>query len=98
MARKGQRCTKTPIFIDFLPVQPDVSHSPYSINSIFYAPGSNDRGHIVFVLSVCLSVCLSVVNLNLRYNIRTVRDRDFIFDMHTPLMMLLQMTPRSMTL
>ena len=23
-----------------------------------YAPGSNDRGHIVFVLSVCLSVCL----------------------------------------
>ena len=30
----------------------------------FYAPGSNDRGHIVFVLSVCLSV----VNFNLRYN------------------------------
>ena len=26
----------------------------------FYAPGSNDRGHIVFVLSVCLFVCLSV--------------------------------------
>ena len=26
----------------------------------FYAPGSNDRGHIVFVLSVCLIVCLSV--------------------------------------
>ena len=25
-----------------------------------YAPGSNDRGHIVFVLSVCLSVCLFV--------------------------------------
>ena len=23
-----------------------------------YVPGSNDRGHIVFVLSVCLSVCL----------------------------------------
>ena len=40
--------------------------------SAFYAPGSNDRGHIVFVLSVCLfvclSVCLSVVNFNLRYN------------------------------
>ena len=34
----------------------------------FYAPGSNDRGHIVFVPSVCLSVCLSVVNFNLRYN------------------------------
>ena len=26
----------------------------------FYAPGTNDRGHIVFVLSVCLSVCLFV--------------------------------------
>ena len=30
-------------------------------------------------LFVCLSVCLSVVNFNLRYNIWTVRDRDFIF-------------------
>ena len=42
----------------------------------FYAPGSNDRGHIVFVLSlfVCLFVCLSVVNFNLRYNFWTVRD------------------------
>ena len=34
----------------------------------FYAPGMNDRGHIVFILSVCLSVCLSVANFNLRYN------------------------------
>ena len=61
----------------------------------FYAPRSNDRGHIVFVLfvclsvclsvclPVCLSVCLSVVNFNLRYNFWTVRDRDFIFGMHT---------------
>ena len=31
-----------------------------SIKNAFYAPGSNDRGHIVFVLSVCLSECLSV--------------------------------------
>ena len=31
----------------------------------------------------CLSVCLSVVNFNLHYNIWTVRDRDFIFGMHT---------------
>ena len=31
---------------------------------IFYAPGSNDRGHIVFVLSVCLSVCLFVCLLS----------------------------------
>ena len=26
------------------------------ISKHFYAPGSNDQGHIVFVLSVCLSV------------------------------------------
>ena len=38
----------------------------YDFNSLisdgvrFYAPGSNDRRHIVFVLSVCLSVCLFV--------------------------------------
>ena len=37
-------------------------------------------------LSVCLFVCLSVVNFNLRYNFWAVRDRDFIFGMHTPLM------------
>ena len=60
----------------------------------FYAPGSNDRGHIVFVLSVCLFV----VNFNLRYNFWTVRDRDFIFGMHTPLMTPFEMKPRSMTL
>ena len=42
---------------------------------IFYAPRSNDRGHIVFVLSVCLSV----VNFNLRYKFWTLRGRDFIF-------------------
>ena len=38
--------------------------------------------------------CLSVVNFNLRYNL-AVRDRDFIFGMHTPLMMPFQMSPRS---
>ena len=27
---------------------------------IFMPPGSNDQGHIVFVLFVCLSACLSV--------------------------------------
>ena len=56
----------------------------------FYAPGSN--GGILFLS--CLSVCLSVVNFNLRYNFWTVRDRDFIFGMHTPLMTPFQMTPR----
>ena len=60
----------------------------------FYAPGSNDREHIVFVLSVCLSI----VNFYIRYNFSTVRVRDFIFGMHTLLMMSFQMTPRSMTL
>ena len=48
----------------------------------FYAPGSNDRGHIFLS---CLFVCLCVVNIILRYNFWTVRDRDFIFGMHTPL-------------
>ena len=47
---------------------------------------------------VCLFVCLSVVNFNLCYNFWTVRDRDFIFGMHTPLIMPFQMTPRSITL
>ena len=42
-------------------------------------------GGILFLS--CLSVCLSVVNFNLRYNFWTVGDRDFIFGMHTPLMM-----------
>ena len=65
---KGQRCTKIPIFIDFVPVQPDVPHSLYFINFIFMpsdrmigaycsCPGSNDRG--ILFLS-CLFVCLSV--------------------------------------
>ena len=49
-------------------------------------------------LSVFLFVCPSVVNFNLRFYFWTVRDRDFIFGMHTPLMMSLQITPRSMTL
>ena len=63
-----------------------------------FEPGSNDRGHIVFALFVCLSVCLSVVNFNLPYNFWTVRDRDFIFGMYTQLMMPFQMTPRSIDL
>ena len=42
----------------------------------------------------CLSVCLCVANFNLCYNFSTIRDRDFIFGMHTPLMMPLQMTPK----
>ena len=54
-----------------------VEHSSISfVKYFYYAPGSNDRGHIVFVLSVCLFVffsclfvCLSVVNFNLHSNI-----------------------------
>ena len=68
------------------------------LHCIFMPPDPMTGGHIVFVLSVCLFVCLSVVNFNLRYNFSTVRDREFIFGMHTTLMMPFQMTPRSMTL
>ena len=56
--------------------------------------GSNDQGHVVFDLSVCLSV----VNFNIHYNFWTVRNGDFIFGQHTPLKIPFQMTPRSMTL
>ena len=51
-------------------------------------------------LPVCLSDCLhlSVVNFNLHYNFGTFRESDFIFGMHTPLMMYFQTTPKSMTL
>ena len=42
---------------------------------------------------IFLLFCLSVVNFNLCYNFWTVRDGDFIFGIHTPLMMSLQMTP-----
>ena len=34
------------------------------LTTLVYAPGTNDRGHIVFVLSVCLFVCLSVCLLS----------------------------------
>ena len=62
-----------------------------------YAPDRMVGGILfLFCLFVRLSVCLSVVNL--RYNFWTVRGTDFIFGMHTPLMMPFQMTPRSMTL
>ena len=57
----------------------------------FYAPSSIDRGHIVFVLSVCLLSSLTS-------NFLTVGDRDFIFGMRTPLLMSYWMKPRSMTL
>ena len=62
---------------------------------MFYAPDRMIRG--ILFLS-WLFVCLSVVNFNLGYSFWTVRDRDFIFGMHTPLMIPFQMTPRSLTL
>ena len=57
-------------------------------------------------LSVCQSVCLSVCgsvtlwqkNFNLGHNFWTVRDKDFIFGIHTQLMKSFQMIPRSMKL
>ena len=67
----------------------------------FFMPPDRMIGGILFLsclsvcLFVCLFVCLSVVNFNIRYNFWTVKDRDFIFGMHTctPLMMPFQMTP-----
>ena len=47
---------------------------------------------------VFLFVCVSFVNFNLHYNFWTVRDRDFMFGMHTQLMRPFQITPRSTTL
>ena len=41
----------------------------------FYAPGSNDRGHVNFFLSVGLSVCFSVVNFNICYNLNRRRKK-----------------------
>ena len=60
---------------------------------MYLCPPDRMIGGILFLS--CLFVCLSVVNFNLRYNFR---GRNFIFDMHTPLMMPFQMIPRSMTL
>ena len=57
---------------------------------MFYGPRIEWSGGILFCpvcLSVCLFVYLSVVTFNIRYNFWTVRDRDIIFGMHTPLMM-----------
>ena len=57
-----------------------------------FMPPDRMIGGILFLsclfvcLFACLSVCLSVVNFNLRYNFWAVRDKDFIFGMHTPLM------------
>ena len=55
--------------------------------------GSNDWGHIGF-----FSLQLSCCQLYLRYNLCTERDINFIFDIHTPLIMLVEMTIKSMTL
>ena len=65
---KGQRCTKIPIFIDFLPVQPDVPHSLYSINFIFMPP---DR----MIRAYCLSVqaITKMSNITEMCNIRAIR-------------------------
>ena len=74
----------------------------YVIDKFFMPPDRMIWG-ILFLpvcLFVCLSlsVCLSVVNFNHRYNFLTLRERDFIFGMHTIQMTPFQMTPRSMTL
>ena len=68
---------------------------------VYFMPPDWIIGGILFLfcLFVCLfvrlSVCLSVVNFNLHFNIWTVSDTDFLFGVHTQLMMPFQMTPRS---
>ena len=63
-------------------------------NAAVHVLRSKDRRYIVFVLSVCLSV----VNFKIRHKVWTAMDIDFIFCMHTPLMILFYKTPRLMTL
>ena len=48
------------------------------------------------IQNVLFLSCLSVVNFNIRYNFWTIRDRDFIFGMHTSLVMLFLMTPMTL--
>ena len=64
-----------------------------------YTLASIDRGifNFVFVLSVWLFVC-AMSTLTIAITFWVVRDRDFIFGMHTALMMHFQTTPSSMTL
>ena len=66
----------------------------------FIMPPDRMIGGILFLscLFVSLFVCLYVVNFNIRYSFWIVRGRDFIFSMHTPLIMPFHMTPWSMTL
>ena len=58
-----------------------------------YGPALIDCWHIVFVLFVFLPL----ISLSMHYNFFTLRlrERNFIFCMHTPLIMLFLMTPRS---
>ena len=63
-------------------------------HAFFMPPDRMIGGILVFVLSVFNFY----FNFNLSYNFWTLRDRDLIFGMHTPLMMPFQITPRSMSL
>ena len=65
----------------------------FPVLNYFYGPDQMIRS-ILFLscLFVCRSVCLSVVNFKIHYNFWTVRERGFIFGMHTQLMMPFQTT------
>jgi len=55
----------------------------------FYAPGSKERGYIVFGLSVIVCVCVCVCvsqNFNLGHNFCNIQDSNLIFGMHVYLM------------
>ena len=60
----------------------------YTFRNLFMPPNRMIEG--ILILS-CLFVCLAVVNFYLRYNFWTVRGKDVIFGMRTPLMRPFQM-------
>ena len=57
---------------------------PEDLFDIFYAPEIEDRGAVVFVLSVILSFCPPLWNVNLANNFWTVSARALIFHMSIP--------------
>ena len=50
------------------------------INSVLIMPKEFTSGHLVLGMSVCESVA---INFNLGNNFLTIRDREFMFNMHT---------------
>ena len=68
------------------------------INSSFFFMSPDWRIGAYYFCPGRLFIRLSVVNFNLRDNFWIIRNRDFIFGMHTPQMTPFQMTTRPMIL